>query len=125
MPCDRARPAYAHIGRVTIGGVAKKFSLPLLLALIGLLFGPSLIPTPFEMRVVDEQTGVGVPVHVMADNGIDRATPNGYIYWWASALMSRNVRFEIRDKGNQFDSLVATLRVTRGGQATVKLHRRT
>jgi hypothetical protein len=105
--------------------MAKKFSLPLLLALIGLLFGPSLIPTPFEMRVVDEQTGQGVPVRVRADNGIDRDTPNGYLYWWASALMSRNVRFEIRDETQRFDNTVTTVRVTRGGKATLALHRRT
>ena len=105
--------------------MAKKFFLPLLLALIGLLLGPSLIPTPFEMRVVDEQTGVGVPVRVTADNGIDRDTPNGYIYWWASALMSRSVRFEIRDETQRFENTVATIRATRGGKATLALHRRT
>ena len=59
--------------------MAKKFFLPLVLALIGLLLGPSLIPTPFEMRVVDEQTGVGVPVRVTADNGIDRDTPKALV----------------------------------------------
>ena len=95
------------------------------MALIGLLFAPSLMPTPFEMRVVDEQTGVGVPVRVTADNGIGRDTPNGYMYWWASSLMSRSVRFEIKDERNQFDNIIATLRVTPGGKATLKVHRRT
>jgi hypothetical protein len=102
--------------------MARKFLLPALLALIGLLLPPSLIPTPFEMQVVDEQTGLGVPVRVIADNGIDRDTPNGYIYWWASPLMSRRVRFEIRDETRRFDNIVATVRVTRGGRVTLSLH---
>jgi hypothetical protein len=95
------------------------------MALFGLLFRPSLLRTPFEMRVVDEQTGVGVPVRVTADNGIDRHTPNGYVYWWASSLMGRRVRFEITDEMNQFDRFVATFQVAPGGKATLKLHRRT
>src|ERR1700694_4812286 len=99
--------------------MTKKLFLPLSIALIGLTFPsvPFFMPTPFEMRVVDEQTGVGVPVRVTADNGIGRDTANGYIYWWASSLMSRSVRFEIRDERNQFDKVVATLRVTHGGKA--------
>jgi hypothetical protein len=104
--------------------MAKRFLLPLSIALTGLLFPPNLLPTPFELRVVDEQTGVGVPVHVTADNGIGRNTPNGYIYWWAPSMMRRSMRFEIRDKSNQFDNIVATLRLTPGGKATLKLHRR-
>src|SRR6266853_5922807 len=98
--------------------MVKKFFLALVLALICLLFPPSLMQTPFEMRVVDDQTGIGVPVHVTTD-GIDRYTPNGYVYWWASSLMSRNVRFEIQDQRNQFDTIVATLRMTPGGKATL------
>jgi hypothetical protein len=105
--------------------VARKPFLPLFIALVGLLLPPSLIPTPFEMRVVDEETGVGVSVRVTADNGIGRDTPNGYVYWWASSLMSRSVRFEINDERNQFDNIVATLRVMPGGKATLKVHRRT
>jgi hypothetical protein len=105
--------------------MVKRFLLPLSIALTGLLIRPNLVPTPFEMRIVDERTGVGVPVRVTADNGIRRETPNGYIYWWASSVMRRSVRFEIRDEENQFDSVVATLRLTPGGKATLKLHRRT
>jgi len=40
--------------------MAKKVFLPLGLALIGLTL-PFFNPTPFTTRVVDEQTGVGVP----------------------------------------------------------------
>jgi hypothetical protein len=39
--------------------------------------------------------------------------------------MSRSVRFEINDERNQFDNIVATLRVMPGGKATLKVHRRT
>src|SRR4051812_4357329 len=46
-------------------------------ALVLLLVPPGLIATPFQMRVVDDQTGAGVPIHITADNGIGRATPNG------------------------------------------------
>jgi hypothetical protein len=105
--------------------MVKKFLVPLSLALIGVLFPPSIIRTPFEMRVVDEGTGTGVSARVTADNRIGRDTPNGYIYWWAPSLMSRNVRFDIKDEREQFDNIVATLRVTPGGKATLKLHRRT
>ena len=105
--------------------MVNRVLLALFIALIGSLISPNLVPTPFEMRVVDEDTGAGVPVRVTADNGIGRDTPNGYIYWWASSLMRRSVRFEITDERNQFDSIVTTLRLAPGGKTTLKLHRRT
>ena len=104
--------------------MSKRLALALFVAVVSLLFPPSLIPTPFELRVVDEQTGIGVPVRVTTDNGIGRDTPNGFIYWWSPSLMSRSVRFEVQDGRNQFDSMVATLRVTHGGKTTLRLHRR-
>jgi len=104
--------------------VAKRLLLLSALAAIAVTFEPIHIRTPFELRVLDEQTGVGVPVRITADNGIERDTPNGYVYWWASSLMSRDVDFEIDDPTNQFDSLVATVRVIPGGHATLKVHRR-
>jgi hypothetical protein len=104
--------------------MAKKWAFAMVAAAAGLLLPPSALPTPFEMRVVDEQTGMGVPVRVTTDNGIDRDTPNGFIYWWSPTLMSRSVRFEVQDERNQFDSAIATVRVTHGGRATVRLHRR-
>ena len=79
------------------------------------------------MRVVDEQTGVGVPnLRITTDNGIVCYTrANGDVTWTESSLMSRDVRFEIKDeRKNQFD-IGATLRVTPGGQAVLKVHRRT
>jgi hypothetical protein len=136
----RSRSAFALGGRASFdlhgpfAGVSaarydaemvKRLLMPSLIALIGVLLAPSLIPTPFEMRVVDDQTDVGVLVRITADNGIGRDTPNGYIYWWASSLMGRTVRFEISDERNQFGNIVSTVRVTLGGKATIKVHRRT
>ena len=103
----------------------KRLWLAAVFALAAVLCPPSFIPTPFELRVVDEQTGMGVPVRVTTDNGIGRDTPNGFIYWWSPTLMSRSVRFEVQDERNEFDNATATVRVTRGGRATVRLHRRT
>jgi hypothetical protein len=78
------------------------------------------------MRVVDEQTGVGVPnLRVSTDNGIICYTrANGDVIWTESSLMSRGVRFEIKDDGNQFVNVGVRLRVTPGGQAALKVHRR-
>jgi hypothetical protein len=39
----------------------------LLLLLVAVLAPPSLIATPFELRVVDQDTGVGLPVHLATD----------------------------------------------------------
>jgi hypothetical protein len=109
--------------------MAKKFFLPLSIALIGLTFPgePSLERAPFKMRVVDEQTGLGVPhLRVTTDNGIVCYTrADGDVIWTESSLMSRGVRFEIKDERNQFDNVGATLAVTHGGQAALKVHRRT
>jgi hypothetical protein len=103
----------------------KKLFLPLFMALIGLLFPPSLTTTPFELRIVDEETGRGVSgLRVTADNGIVYHTQAGDIYWWASSVMNRDVRFEILDERNQYDNVSATLRVTPGRQATLTVRRR-
>ena len=78
------------------------------------------------MRVVDEQTGVGVPnLRVSTDNGMICYTrANGDVIWIESSLMSRDVRFEIKDEGNQFVNVGVRLLVTPGGQAALKVHRR-
>jgi hypothetical protein len=105
------------------------FLLPLSVVLIGSTFlgEPSLKPAPFRMRVVDEQTDVGVPyLRVATDNGIVCYTGlNGDVTWGESSLMSRVVRFEIRDERNQFANVGATLMVMHSGQAALKVHRRT
>src|SRR5438128_1055948 len=102
----------------------KRLWLAAVFALAAVLCPPSFIPTPFELRVVDEQTGTGVPVRVTTDNGIGRDTPNGFLYWWSPSLMSRNVRFEVQDATNQVNRTIANVRVSHGGRATVRLHRR-
>ena len=108
--------------------MVKKLFLPLSIALIGLTFptAPSLVPTPFTIQVVDEQTGQAVPnLRVTTDNGIVCYTrDNGDVAWRESSLMGRDVGFTIKDRRNQFDKLGATLQVTPGGQATLKVHRR-
>ena len=85
------------------------------------------IRVPFEMRVVDDQTGVGIPnLRVTTEDGnVCHTLGGGSCYWWRSSLMNRNVRFQIFDEGNQFTSLDATLTVRHGGRTTVALHRRT
>jgi hypothetical protein len=107
--------------------MAKTFFLPLFMALIGLTF-PFFAPTPFTMRVVDEQTGVGVPnLRVTNDRGMVRYTGahGELIIWGKSSPLSGGDRFEIRDERNKFDNVGATLRVTPGGKAALKVHRRT
>ena len=83
-------------------------------------------PSPFHMRVVDERTGVGVAnLRVVTDNGIACYTRgNGDVIWGESSLMGRDVRFEIQDAARQFDAATATIRITHGGHAELRLRRR-
>jgi hypothetical protein len=98
-----------------------------LLPLCILLVEPTPNRPPFEMRVVDERTGLPVPdIRITTDNGIVCHTlGTGACFWWRSSLMNRDVRFQIQDETNQFDSIGATLRVTHAGQAEIKIRRRT
>jgi hypothetical protein len=106
--------------------MAKRFFLPLFLALIGLT-APFFTPTPFTMLVVDEQTGAGVPsLRVTNDAGMVRHT-GGHgelIIWGKTPPMSSGERFEIQDERNQFADVDAILKVTPGRQAILKVHRR-
>jgi len=89
--------------------MAKKVFLPLALALIGLTL-PFFNPTPFTMRVVDEQTGVGVPnLRVTNADGMVRhtGTHGELIIWGKSSPQSPGERFEIQDERNQFVNVVA------------------
>jgi hypothetical protein len=98
-----------------------------LLPLTIILISPMTIRVPFEMRVVDDQTGIGIPnLRVITEDGnVCHTLGGGSCYWWRSSLMNRNVRFQIFDESNQFTSLNATLTVRHGGRTTVALHRRT
>ena len=106
---------------------AKKFWLPLFLALVGLT-GPSFRSTPFTMLVVDDQTGVGVPsLRVTNKDGMVRRT-GGHgelIIWNRSSPVGPGDRFEIQDDRNRFVDTGATLRVVPGVRAVLKVHRRT
>ncbi|HEY6361738.1 MAG TPA: hypothetical protein VIX63_11570 [Vicinamibacterales bacterium] len=63
-------------------------------------------------------------VRVVTDNGIVCFTrPDGQVSWSESSLMRRAVRFDIQDERKRFDDMSATLRFTRGGHATVTVHR--
>ena len=98
-----------------------------LLPLAIILISPMTIRVPFEMRVVDDQTGIGIPNlrATTEDGNVCHTLGGGSCYWWRSSLMNRNVRFQIFDESNQFTSLNATLTVRHGGRTTVALHRRT
>ena len=98
-----------------------------LLPLTIILISPMTIRVPFEMRVVDDQIGVGIPnLRVTTEDGnVCHTLGGGSCYWWRSSLMNRNVRFQIFDESNQFTSLSATLTVRHGGRMTIALQRRT
>ena len=107
--------------------VAKKLIFPVLLALIGLTL-PSFARSGFTLLVVDEQTGVGIPgLRVTDENGMVRRTGSHgeLIIWHRTPVTSNGSRFEIQDDQSQFENVDATLKVVSGGQATLKIHRRT
>jgi len=107
--------------------MAKKFWLPLFLALVGLTL-PTLRPTGFTMLVVDEQTGLGVPnlLVVNKDGMVRRTGTHGeLIIWSRSSPLGPGDRFEIQDERRQFVDMGVTLSVTPHGRAVVKINRRT
>jgi hypothetical protein len=77
---------------------------------------------PFQMRVVDQQTGQGVPhVKLTSDNGIVCYTrADGSVLWTESSLMDRDVRFRVEVPGAQTTTRV---RVVQGGHAEVAIRR--
>ena len=107
--------------------MAKKLIVPVFLALVGLTF-PSFAPSGFTLLVVDEQTGVGIPsLRVTDENGMVRRTGSHgeLIIWHRTPATSNGSRFEIQDDQSQFVNVNATLRVMSGGQAILKIQRRT
>jgi hypothetical protein len=81
----------------------------------------------FEMQIVSDQTGAGVPnIRIRADKGLVCHTQRGTgaCIWWAPSLMDRTVRFEIDDEEGRFDRFVAILDVVQGREARLKIHRR-
>jgi len=65
-------------------------------------------------------------LRIVADNGgVWLTQANGSVFFWGpSSLMNRDVRFEIQDDSNHFDSIATTLHLSRGGKATVAVRRR-
>lgn len=84
----------------------------------------------FTIRVVDEQTGRGVPlVELKTTNEVSYYTDsNGIVAFFEPGLMDQAVHFTIRSDGYEFpeDSFGirgAALHVARGGSAVLKVHR--
>jgi hypothetical protein len=75
----------------------------------------ALSPAPFRMRVIDANTGEGVPnLRITTDNGIVCYTMlDGSAAFGESSLMGRAVRFQIEDETHRFNGLDATIRVER------------
>jgi hypothetical protein len=104
--------------------IVRLLALAALVVLLGPLAHRSYAHVPpqaaFRMKVVDPQTGEGVPdVRVRSDNGIVCHTrANGEIAWTETVLMGRDVRFSI-DGPNNRNTVV--LRVNRGGAVDIPL----
>jgi hypothetical protein len=77
---------------------------------------------PFQMRVVDQQTGQGIShVRLTSDNGLVCYTrADGSVPWTESALMDRDVSFRIETSATE---RTVTVRVTPGGFAEVAVTR--
>ena len=75
----------------------------------------------FTMRVVDAQTGEGVPgLLITTDNGIVCYTLlDGSAAFSEFSLMARNVGFTVQDERQHFHKRDVTLAVRRGGKATI------
>jgi len=96
------------------------------IAIVGLEPARSSWP-PYNIRVIDEETGWGIPnVRVTADSGVSYQTlPNGNLLIWGPAsILNRTVRFQFDAENSQFEPLTARLSVRCGGLATVTMHRR-
>ena len=78
---------------------------------------------PFQMRIVDQETGEGIShVRLASDNGLVCYTrADGSVLWTESALMNRDVSFRIETSGAQH---AVTVRVDPGGHAQVAIPHR-
>jgi hypothetical protein len=77
---------------------------------------------PFQLRIVDQQTGQGLPhVRLTSDNGLVCYTrPDGSVPWTETSLMGRDVAFQIDVPGAQ---RTVRVRVIPGGRAEVLVTR--
>ena len=79
----------------------------------------------FQIRIVDEQTGRGVPlVEFRTTNAISCWTDsNGIVAWNEPGLMDRDLYFTIQSPGYTFPGGGRTLKVARGGGVELKIKR--
>jgi hypothetical protein len=77
---------------------------------------------PFQLRIVDQQTGQGLPhVRLTSDNGIVCYTrSDGSALWTETALMGRDVVFRVDVPGAH---RTVKVRVIPGGRADVPITR--
>ena len=77
---------------------------------------------PFQLRIVDQQTGQGIPhVRLTSDNGLMCYTRvDGSVGWTETSLMGRDVAFRVDVPGAQRTMKV---RVVPGGRAEVRVTR--
>jgi len=79
----------------------------------------------FQIRIVDEQTGRGVPlVELRTTNNVSSWTDsNGIVAWNEPGLMDRGVYFSIRSPGYTFLGGGTTLQAVRGGRVELSIRR--
>jgi hypothetical protein len=98
--------------------------LPVLLLFLpfGAVSNNSAWANPFQMRIVDQETGEGIShVRLTSDNGIVCYTrADGSVLWTESALMDRDVSFRIETSAAR---RTVTVRVNPGGHAEVVISR--
>lgn len=95
--------------------------LPVLLPLLA-AGGPA---DYFQIRVVDQATGRGVPlVSLRTNNGIVSFTDShGVVAWNEPGLMDRDVYFRVESPGYRFPGGGRALHVVRGGKAELMMER--
>jgi len=79
----------------------------------------------FQIRVVDRQTGRGVPlVALITNNQISSFTDsNGIVAWNEPGLMDSDVYFRIESPGYRFPGGGTTIHVQRGGRIELQIER--
>lgn len=79
----------------------------------------------YQIRVVDRQTGRGVPLVALSTNNniVCFTDSNGMVAWNEPGLMDRDVYFRIESPGYRFPGGGATLHVKTGGQIEIKIQR--
>lgn len=104
--------------------------MPIALAVLLTLAVPTASPRPFALRVVDDQTGRGVPlIELRTVHGIRLWTDsNGLAAFAEPGLMGRDVFFHVSGHGYEFPKdgfgyRGKIVRVTEGGSVTLKIRR--